>query len=70
MDPPDPIHFPDRRAWRRWLAENAGRKEGLWLIFYKKHTDRPGLAYPDAVEEAIAYGWIQRIAMQSVYMEA
>jgi uncharacterized protein YdeI (YjbR/CyaY-like superfamily) len=58
MDPPDPIHFPDAPAWRKWLAENHDRQEGLWLLFYKRHADRPGLAYPDAVDEAIAFGWI------------
>jgi uncharacterized protein YdeI (YjbR/CyaY-like superfamily) len=45
-----------RAEWRAWLAENNGRTGGVWLVLHKG-ADTP-LSYPDAVEEALAAGWI------------
>lgn len=45
-------------AWRAWLRSNHDSERGVWLIFYKKETGRPTLAYEAAVEEALCYGWI------------
>jgi uncharacterized protein YdeI (YjbR/CyaY-like superfamily) len=51
----------DRDQWRMWLAENHGTAKAIWLVFYKKHTRRPGLAYVEAVEEALCFGWIDGV---------
>jgi uncharacterized protein YdeI (YjbR/CyaY-like superfamily) len=53
--------FKNREAWRAWLAENHARETELWLVYYKKHTGKPSVAQPDAVEEALCYGWIDSI---------
>jgi uncharacterized protein YdeI (YjbR/CyaY-like superfamily) len=53
--------FADRGAWRSWLAENHQTAKELWLIFYKKHTGKPGLTYVEALEEALCFGWIDGI---------
>jgi len=53
--------FKTRRAWRAWLAAHHATASALWLIFYKKHTGRVGLAYEEAVEEALCFGWIDGI---------
>lgn len=52
------ITFHDRQAWRNWLKKNHSEKKEIWLVFYKKHTDKKSLAYTDAVEEALCFGWI------------
>jgi uncharacterized protein YdeI (YjbR/CyaY-like superfamily) len=52
------LRFATRRAWRAWLAKNHARVSGIWLLYYKKHTGRSGVAYADAVEEALCFGWI------------
>lgn len=52
------VTCPDRQAWRRWLRDNHDRCAEVWLVFYKKHTGKPGIAYRDALEEAICHGWI------------
>ncbi len=58
MKPDNTYYFKSRDEWRRWLEQNhAGQKEA-WLIYYKKHTGKPGIPYDDAVEEAICFGWI------------
>ncbi len=51
----------DRGDWRRWLKANHASASEVWLIFYKKHTGRPGPSYNEAVEEALCFGWIDGI---------
>lgn len=50
--------FRNRQVWRAWLNKNHGKKKEVWLVFYKKHTEKKSLAYTDAVEEALCFGWI------------
>lgn len=52
------LHVIERRAWRAWLQSNGGKEKEIWLVFYKRHTGRARLAYEDAVEEALCFGWI------------
>jgi uncharacterized protein YdeI (YjbR/CyaY-like superfamily) len=51
-----------RSAWRAWLRRHYKTDSEVWLVFYKKHTGRPRVAYGDAVEEALAFGWIDSVA--------
>lgn len=58
-DPPENSFHPlSRQEWREWLSENYQRKDGLWLISYKKHTGKPRVDIGEAIDEAICYGWI------------
>lgn len=50
--------FEDRGAWRDWLRKNHSRKTEIWLLIHKKSAGRVGVAYEEAVEEAICFGWI------------
>lgn len=52
------LHVEDRTQWRAWLQANAEGASEVWLIYYKKDTGLPRIAYADAVEEAICFGWI------------
>lgn len=52
------LEFADRRAWERWLKENHGSSEGVWLKIAKKGAPRATVTYTEALEEAICYGWI------------
>src|SRR5438045_2062466 len=47
--------------WRRWLSANHLRESEIWLIFHKRHTGRPTIAYEDAVDEALCFGWIDSL---------
>lgn len=47
-----------REAWREWLQENHRSRQGIWLICYKKETNKPTICWSDAVEEALCFGWI------------
>ena len=56
------LYIPDRSRWRRWLSKNHDKEEnGIWLVFYKKKTNKSSLEYEQAVEEAICFGWIDSI---------
>ncbi len=50
-----------RDQWRAWLERHHATAQEVWLIHYKKHTDKPGLTYEEAVEEALCFGWIDGV---------
>ncbi|HSA94767.1 MAG TPA: YdeI/OmpD-associated family protein [Acidobacteriota bacterium] len=50
-----------RPEWRAWLRRNYKTSAEVWLVFNKKLSGRPRVAYNDAVEEALAFGWIDSI---------
>jgi uncharacterized protein YdeI (YjbR/CyaY-like superfamily) len=52
------FYVEDRGKWRAWLEANSPSAPEVWLIYYNKGTNRPRIAYADAVEEAICFGWI------------
>jgi uncharacterized protein YdeI (YjbR/CyaY-like superfamily) len=47
--------------WRTWLADHHDSASEVWLIFHKRHTGRPSIAYQDAVDEALCFGWIDSL---------
>jgi uncharacterized protein YdeI (YjbR/CyaY-like superfamily) len=55
------IYFTDRSHWRQWLDENHDSAKEVWLVFYHKKSGKPSMAYNDAVEEALCFGWIDSI---------
>lgn len=55
------VYVPDRAAWRAWLEANHATSPGIWLVFDKKSAGRERLAYGDAVEEALCFGWIDSV---------
>jgi uncharacterized protein YdeI (YjbR/CyaY-like superfamily) len=55
------FHATARSEWRAWLEKNHDTESEAWLVFYKKHTRQPCIAYDDAVEEALCFGWIDGV---------
>ncbi len=43
--------------WRDWLAEHHDSESEVWLIFHKLHTGMASIAYADALDEALCFGW-------------
>lgn len=52
------IPFVSREAFRDWLAENGASEPGLWLKLAKAASGHPSVTMAEAVEEALAHGWI------------
>ena len=48
----------NRKAWRTWLEKNHLSEKSIWLIIYRKESEVPSVYYPEAVEEALCFGWI------------
>ena len=51
-------HAETRAAWRAWLEENHADVRGVWLASWRSGTGRPAVPYPEVVEEALCFGWI------------
>ena len=58
MADPESLLFSDRAAWRRWLKENHDKATEVWILTYKVHTGRKCIRYPEALDEALCWGWI------------
>ena len=50
--------FKDAAAWELWLAKNQTATDGLWMRIAKKASGLKSITYPEAVESALCYGWI------------
>jgi len=55
------IFFVDRGSFRNWLEKNHDKSPGIWMLFYKKHTNIETIKYSEALEEALCFGWIDSI---------
>jgi uncharacterized protein YdeI (YjbR/CyaY-like superfamily) len=52
------LQFDDKKAWAAWLKKHHGKSPGLWLRFAKKNAESGTVSYPEALELALCYGWI------------
>lgn len=52
------FHARSRKDWRKWLEKNHATEKSVWLILYRMESIVPSVYYPEAVEEALCFGWI------------
>jgi uncharacterized protein YdeI (YjbR/CyaY-like superfamily) len=52
------LGFADAGAWESWLAQQHATSPGVWLKIAKKGSGATGVSYPDALDVALCYGWI------------
>jgi len=52
------LYVANRKAWRDWLKKHYRDEKEIWLVYYRKQAGKPRIAYNDAVEEALCFGWI------------
>lgn len=50
--------FPKPADWRKWLERNHDKERELWVGFYKKGTGKPSITWPESVDQALCFGWI------------
>ncbi|GHE28914.1 YdeI/OmpD-associated family protein [Sphingobacterium griseoflavum] len=48
----------DRAAWRAWLLKNHLSTSSVWVVFYKKKSQKHNLTWQESVDEALCFGWI------------
>ena len=54
----EPTFFPTPEDFRKWLKDNHDKEEVLWVGYYKKATGIPSMTWPESVDQALCYGWI------------
>jgi uncharacterized protein YdeI (YjbR/CyaY-like superfamily) len=52
------LAFQSLAEWDAWLARHGADSAGVWLRFAKKSAASPSIGKPEAVEAALAHGWI------------
>ena len=53
-----PLFFATPADFRKWLRENHATASELWLGFHKKSSGRRSITWPQSVDEALCFGWI------------
>lgn len=56
-----PKFFATPRDLRRWLSANHARVREQWVGFHKLASGNPSVTYHEALDEALAFGWIDGI---------
>ena len=44
--------------FRKWLEKHHETEQELWVGFYKKDSGKPSITWPESVDEALCFGWI------------
>jgi uncharacterized protein YdeI (YjbR/CyaY-like superfamily) len=53
--------FPTPADFRKWLEKNHDKVPELLVGFYKKGSGKPSITWPESVDEALCFGWIDGI---------
>jgi uncharacterized protein YdeI (YjbR/CyaY-like superfamily) len=59
--PDDPRFFATPAAFRRWLEAHHTKAAALWVGFHKRGSGTPSLTWPESVDEALCFGWIDGV---------
>ena len=51
----------DQAEWAAWLEDNHESESEVWLVYWKKASGKESIAWADAVEVALKFGWIDGI---------
>jgi uncharacterized protein YdeI (YjbR/CyaY-like superfamily) len=57
----EPRFFKSAKEWRAWLEKNHAKAGELVVGFHKASSDTKGIAYKEALDEALAFGWIDAV---------
>lgn len=55
------IFFESTEELREWLLAHGDSETELWVGFHRKATGRPSLSWPQVVDQALCFGWIDGI---------
>jgi uncharacterized protein YdeI (YjbR/CyaY-like superfamily) len=63
------LPFASPAEWEQWLKHNHASSEGVWIKMAKKTADIESVRYPEVLESALCYGWIdgRREALDQSY---
>ncbi|MBP9757827.1 MAG: YdeI/OmpD-associated family protein [Candidatus Pacebacteria bacterium] len=55
------LTFQTPQEFSIWLAKNHAKSSGVWARIFKKASDKKGITYAEALDEALCYGWIDSL---------
>jgi len=56
-----PVFFSTPAQFLAWLEAHHQQRRELWVGFYKRSSGRPSITWPESVDEALCFGWIDGI---------
>ncbi len=56
-----PTFFATPAAFRAWLAKHHRTSQELLVGFYKRGSGKPSITWPESVDQALCFGWIDGI---------
>ena len=56
-----PVYFANPAQLRAWLEAHHETERELLVGYHKKHTGHPTLSWPESVDEALCFGWIDGV---------
>jgi uncharacterized protein YdeI (YjbR/CyaY-like superfamily) len=56
-----PVYFPSPPDWHAWLEQHHEKHHELWVGLHKKDSGKPSITWPEAVDGALCFGWIDGV---------
>ena len=56
-----PKYFRSPEAFRQWLEQHHDSMDQVWVGFWKKHTGKPSIDWPQARDQALCFGCIDGV---------
>jgi len=57
----EPKYFATPAEWRAWLDDNHAKAKELLVGFHKRGTKKASITWPESVDEALCFGWIDGV---------
>ncbi|MFI5310349.1 MAG: YdeI family protein [Gemmatimonadales bacterium] len=57
----NPRFFSTSAKWRSWLLRYHATRDELLVGLYKKDSGKPSITWPESVDQALCFGWIDGV---------
>ncbi|HXH93214.1 MAG TPA: YdeI/OmpD-associated family protein [Thermoanaerobaculia bacterium] len=57
----NPTFFATPTAFRKWLEKHHAEESELLVGFYKRDSGKPSITWPESVDQALCFGWIDGV---------
>ncbi|MCB0494848.1 MAG: YdeI/OmpD-associated family protein [Cyclobacteriaceae bacterium] len=57
----NPTYFKNPEELRSWFEKNHKSEKEIWVGFFKKGTGIESITWPESVDQALCFGWIDGI---------
>ncbi len=56
-----PVYFSSQKKFDAWLRKNHSTAAEILVGYHKKGSGTPGITWPESVEAALCFGWIDGV---------